>query len=74
LSNTIIKQVNHYIFSPGVHHQGQSLHVYYGLTFNMIEKQGIFVFVFCIYNMDYKFSSVQPATFYIRNQRFETCT
>jgi len=52
LSNTVLKQVNRYIFSPGVHHQGQSLHEYFGLAFNMIENQGIFVFVFCIFNMD----------------------
>jgi len=51
LSNTILK-VNRYIFSLGVHHQGQSLHVSYGLAINMIENQGIFVFVFCIFNMD----------------------
>jgi len=52
LSNTVLKQVNRYIVSPGVHHQGQSLHVYYGLAFNMIENQEIFVFAFCIFNTD----------------------
>jgi len=40
----------------------------------MIEIQVIFVFVFSSFNMDYKFIALQPATFYIRNLRFETCT
>jgi len=38
--NKVLKQVNRYIFSPGVHYQGQSLHVYFGRAFNMIENQG----------------------------------
>ena len=45
LSNMILKQVNRYIFSPGVHHQDKRLHIYYGLALDMIENGGISVFV-----------------------------
>ena len=45
LSNTIIKQVNRYIFSPGIHHQGKLLHIYYGLAFDINENEEISVFV-----------------------------
>jgi len=41
----IIKQVNRYIFSPGIHHQGKRLHIYYGLAFDIIENEEISVFV-----------------------------
>jgi len=74
LLNTILKQVNRYIFSPGIQYQGKSLHAYYGLVFDMNENREISVFVFCIFNVHYKFTSVQPATFFIPNLHFATCT
>ena len=73
LSKTILRQINPYIYSPGINHQGKSLHVHYGLALDMNENREISVFV-CIFNMHYKFTSVQPETFCVRNLRFETCT
>ena len=43
LSNTGLKQINRCILNPGIYHQGQSLHVYYGLAFDMNEKGKISV-------------------------------
>jgi len=54
LSNTILKQVNRYIFSPGIHHQGKRLHVYHGLALDRKENGEISAFVLnskCITNL-----------------------
>jgi len=43
LSNTSLKQINRYIFNPGIYDQSQSLHVHCGLAFDMNENGKISV-------------------------------